>query len=36
MIGIYCRTSKNRVEKHTIENQREGGIKCAEKHACAF
>ena len=29
MLGIYCRTSKNRPEKHTIENQREAGIKCA-------
>ncbi|RLJ60918.1 DNA invertase Pin-like site-specific DNA recombinase [Lacinutrix venerupis] len=29
MLGIYCRTSKNRAEKYTIENQREGGIKCA-------
>lgn len=29
MLGIYCRTSKNRADKYTIENQREGGIKCA-------
>lgn len=29
MLGIYCRTSKNRKDKYTIEDQREGGIKCA-------
>ena len=31
MLGIYCRTSKNRAEKYTIDNQREGGIKCANQ-----
>jgi site-specific DNA recombinase len=29
MLGIYCRTSKARDEKFTIDNQREGGINCA-------
>jgi DNA invertase Pin-like site-specific DNA recombinase len=29
MLGIYCRTSKNRQEKHTIDNQRDAGILCA-------
>jgi len=29
MLGIYCRTSKNRKDNYTIDNQREGGIKCA-------
>ncbi len=31
MLGIYCRTSKNREEKHTIDNQRDAGIECANK-----
>lgn len=31
MLGIYCRTSKNRKDKFTIDNQREGGIKCASQ-----
>jgi DNA invertase Pin-like site-specific DNA recombinase/archaellum component FlaC len=30
MLGIYCRTSKARKEKYTIENQKENGIKCAQ------
>lgn len=29
MLGIYCRTSKNRPDKYTLENQREAGIQCA-------
>lgn len=29
MLGIYCRTSKSREEKYTLDNQREAGIKCA-------
>jgi site-specific DNA recombinase len=29
MLGIYCRTSKNRQDKFTIENQKTEGIKCA-------
>jgi DNA invertase Pin-like site-specific DNA recombinase len=29
VLGIYCRTSKNRKDKYTIEDQRESGIKCA-------
>jgi site-specific DNA recombinase len=36
MLGIYCRTSKNRVDKYTIENQREAGIKCANKLNLGF
>ena len=31
MLGIYCRTSKQRELKYTIENQKDGGIKCAQK-----
>ena len=31
MLGIYCRTSKARKEKYTIENQKDNGIKCAQK-----
>ena len=31
MLGIYCRTSKNRADKYTIDNQREAGINCAQK-----
>ena len=30
MLGIYCRTSKLRETKYTIENQKDGGIKCAQ------
>ena len=30
MLGIYCRTSKARKDKYTIENQKESGIKCAQ------
>jgi site-specific DNA recombinase len=30
MLGIYCRTSKLREVKYTIENQKEGGVKCAQ------
>jgi site-specific DNA recombinase len=29
MLGIYCRTSKSRKDKHTIDNQRDAGIACA-------
>lgn len=36
MLGIYCRTSKNRTEKYTIDNQREGGIKCASVLGIGF
>ena len=31
MLGIYCRTSKVSKEKYTIENQKDNGIKCAQK-----
>jgi site-specific DNA recombinase len=31
MIGIYCRTSKSREEKYTLETQKAGGIKCANE-----
>ena len=31
MLGIYCRTSKQRDNKYTIENQKDGGIKCAKE-----
>ena len=31
MLGIYCRTSKARKEKYTIENQKDNGIKSAQK-----
>ena len=31
MIGIYCRTSKPRNEKYTIENQKDEGVKFAKK-----
>jgi DNA invertase Pin-like site-specific DNA recombinase len=31
MLRIYCRTSKVRKEKYTIENQKDNGIKCAQK-----
>lgn len=36
MLGIYCRTSKAREEKQSIENQREEGIKCAKKLDIGF
>ena len=36
MLGIYCRTSKSRPEKYTIENQREAGIECANKLGIKF
>lgn len=31
MLGIYCRTSKFREEKYTLETQKAGGIKCANE-----
>ncbi|AZJ36382.1 recombinase family protein [Tenacibaculum singaporense] len=31
MLGIYCRTSKNRKDKYTIDDQRDGGINCAKE-----
>lgn len=31
MLGIYCRTSKLREEKYTLETQKAGGIKCAKE-----
>ncbi len=31
MLGIYCRTSKQRDEKYTLESQKAGGIECANK-----
>jgi site-specific DNA recombinase len=31
MLGIYCRTSKQRDEKYTLETQKAGGIKCAKE-----
>lgn len=30
MLGIYCRTSKFREEKYTLESQKDEGIKCAK------
>ena len=30
MLGIYCRTSKARKEKYTIEVQKEKGVKFAK------
>lgn len=36
MLGIYCRTSKSREEKYTLDNQREAGIKCAGKLGLGF
>jgi site-specific DNA recombinase len=30
MLGIYCRTSKQREEKYTLESQKDEGIKCAK------
>lgn len=29
MLGIYCRTSKAREEKYTLDTQKAGGLKCA-------
>lgn len=31
MLGIYCRTSKARDDKYTLETQKAGGIKCAKE-----
>ncbi len=31
MLGIYCRTSKARDDKYTLETQMAGGIKCAKE-----
>lgn len=31
MLGIYCRTSKSRDDKYTIDSQKAGGIKCANR-----
>ncbi len=31
MLGIYCKTSKARKEKYTIGNQKDNGIKYAQK-----
>lgn len=36
MLGIYCRTSKSRAEKYTIDTQRENGIKCAKKIGLSY
>jgi len=36
MLGIYCRTSKSRTDKYTIENQKEAGVKCANKFGLGF
>ena len=36
MLGIYCRTSKSRPDKFTIENQKESGISCAKKLGLGF
>ena len=36
MLGIYCRTSKSRSEKYTIENQKDAGINCAKKLGLGF
>jgi len=36
MIGIYCRTSKARNEKYTIENQKDEGVKFAKKNGLPF
>jgi DNA invertase Pin-like site-specific DNA recombinase len=30
MLGIYCRTSRAREEKYTLETQKAGGLKCAK------
>ncbi len=31
MLAIYCRTSKLREEKYTLETQKAGGLKCAKE-----
>lgn len=31
MLAIYCRTSKQRNEKYTLETQKAGGLKCAKE-----
>ena len=36
MLGIYCRTSKSRKNKYTIENQRDNGIACANVLGISF
>ena len=36
MLGIYCRTSKARKEKYTLDNQRSGGIELAKKIGLKF
>jgi len=36
MIGIYCRTSKARNEKYTIENQKDEGVKFAKKNGLPY
>jgi len=36
MLGIYCRTSKARHEKYTLDNQRSGGIDLAKKIGLKF
>jgi DNA invertase Pin-like site-specific DNA recombinase len=36
MLGIYCRTSKARKDKFTLENQRDGGIDLAIKLGLKF
>lgn len=36
MLGIYCRTSKSRTDKYTIENQKDAGVKCANKLGLGF
>lgn len=36
MLGIYCRTSKNRKDKYTIENQKEAGMACAASLGIGF
>ena len=36
MLGIYCRTSKNRIDKYTIETQKESELTCAKKLGLGF
>ena len=36
MLGIYCRTSKQREVKYTLENQKDAGIKCAKALGLQF
>ena len=36
MLGIYCRTSKSREEKYTLETQKAAGIKCAKELGLDF